>query len=105
MIASDSPCLGRVLRGINYSLTLNVLQGDVDKSGGVVAADYSDVKKRFFKSTTSTVTGTSADYSAFHDVDGSGSILANDYSEVKKLLRQPARGAGRPRQHASTGRL
>ena len=63
-------------------LTLNVLQGDVNKSGSVLADDFSAVKARFFKSTASPVTGTN-DYSAFHDIDGSGSILANDFSAVK----------------------
>ena len=38
--------------GAAYTRTINVLQGDVDKSGSVVANDFSDVKKKFFKSTT-----------------------------------------------------
>jgi hypothetical protein len=64
---------------------LDVLQGDVDASGSVLASDFSDVKKKFFRSTNSP-TGATADasYSPFGDVDGSGDILANDYSEVKK---------------------
>ena len=70
--------------GGTYSLRMNVLQGDVDGSGGVLANDFSAVKKKFFKSTTDPVTGTDIDYSPLHDVDGSGSILANDFSEVKK---------------------
>lgn len=65
-----------------YTLDFLILQGDVDRSGSVLANDYSAVKSRFFKNTTSAVTGTN-DYTAFHDVDGSGSILANDYSAVK----------------------
>ena len=65
-----------------YSVNVNVLQGDVDRSTSVLANDYSGVKARFFKSTGSAVTGTN-DYTAFHDVNGDGSILANDYSAVK----------------------
>ena len=64
-------------------LTLNVLQGDVNRNGTVLADDFSDVKKRFFK-TTSDTTNTDSSYSPYHDVNGSGDILANDFSEVKK---------------------
>jgi hypothetical protein len=73
--------------GSNLSLRMNVLQGDTDHTGetggqhSVLAADFSAVKKKFFKDTTSPVTGTDVDYSVFHDVNGSGSILANDFSE------------------------
>ena len=73
--------------GSNFSLRMNVLQGDVshaqETTHAVLANDYAEVKNRFFK-TTRTATGTTADYTAFHDVDGNGSILANDYAEVKK---------------------
>lgn len=68
--------------GAAYTLDFLILQGDVDRSGSVLANDYSGVKARFFKNTTSAVTGTN-DYTPFHDVDGNGSILANDYSAVK----------------------
>jgi hypothetical protein len=60
-----------------YSLRLNVLQGDVERSGSVLAADFSDVKSRFFR------TAGGPGYSVFDDVDGSGSILADDFSAVK----------------------
>jgi hypothetical protein len=77
--------------GGNYNLRLNVLQGDVFHTGEtshqVVANDASDVKPRFFRSTTSVGTGTSA-YTIFHDVDGSGNILANDFSLVKARFFQ-----------------
>lgn len=63
--------------GTNYQVRIDVLQGDVDRSGSVLANDYSAVKSRFFQNTTL------PNYTAFHDVDGSGSILANDYSAVK----------------------
>lgn len=63
--------------GSAYVLTFNVLQGDVDKSGSVLANDYSAVKARFFQNPSR------PNYTAFHDTDGSGSILANDYSAVK----------------------
>jgi hypothetical protein len=71
--------------GGDYTLRLDVLQGDVDASGSVLAGDFSDVKKKFFRSTNSPSGATAdASYSPFRDVDGSGDILANDYSEVKK---------------------
>ena len=68
---------------------MNVLQGDTDHlSEGathvVLARDYSEVKKKFFKTTTDVPAGNDTDYSVFHDVDASGNILARDYSEVKK---------------------
>ena len=63
--------------GANYVRRINALQGDVDKSGSVLANDYSAVKARFFQNPST------PNYSAFHDTDGSGSILANDYSAVK----------------------
>jgi hypothetical protein len=69
--------------GPAFSQRLNVLQGDVDRSGSVVANDFSDVKKKFFKSTTAPGSGDTG-YTVFHDVDGSGQIVANDFSEVKK---------------------
>ena len=64
--------------GGDFRFRVNVLPGDVNRSGGVLANDFSEVKQRFFANTGS------PNYSAFHDVDGSGSILANDFSEVKR---------------------
>ena len=73
--------------GTNYNLTLNVLQGDVNHAGetthSVVAADFSDVKNRFFRTTAAPGPAGPTQYSIFHDVDGSGGILANDFSFVK----------------------
>jgi hypothetical protein len=77
--------------GTDFSLIMNVLQGDVDKSRSVLANDYSAVKARFFKNTNSPVSGTN-DYSPFMDVDGNGSILANDYSAVKARFFQNLSG-------------
>ena len=95
--------LGGVKAFTQPMLRFDVLQGDTDHTGEtgnthtVLAADYSAVKKKFFKNTTDT-TSDDTSYSAFHDVDGSGSILANDFSEVKKRFFQnlappPAGGA------------
>ena len=75
------------------TLGMDVLQGDTDhlNEGAnhvVLARDYSEVKKKFFKNTSSAVEGTDADYNPFYDVDASGSILARDYSEVKKRFFQ-----------------
>jgi hypothetical protein len=79
--------------GTNFSLKMNVLQGDTDHLGegsahAVLARDYSEVKKKFFKNTADVPTGADTDYSIFHDVDASGVILARDYSEVKKRFFQ-----------------
>ena len=82
--------------GGSFVKALTVLQGDVyhdDESDGTAAThtvnanDFSDVKKRFFKSTTNVGTGATA-YSIFHDVDGNGTINAFDFSEVKKRFFQ-----------------
>jgi hypothetical protein len=75
---------GAGVGGADYNRTINVLQGDVDKSGSVVASDFSDVKKKFFRSTTAPGPAGDTQYSVYHDVDGSGQIVANDFSEVKK---------------------
>jgi hypothetical protein len=69
--------------GGDFRFRFNVLAGDVDRNGVVLADDFSDVKKKFFASTRRELTGL-ARYDAFHDVNGSGEILADDFSEVKK---------------------
>jgi hypothetical protein len=73
--------------GANFSLVLNALQGDVNHVGesthSVVAADFSDVKARFFRTTSQPGPAGPTQYTVFHDVDGSGGILANDFSFVK----------------------
>jgi hypothetical protein len=69
--------------GAAFSRRINVLQGDVDKSGSVVAADFSDVKARFFRTTAAPGPAGPTQYNVFRDVDGSGGILANDFSLVK----------------------
>jgi hypothetical protein len=69
--------------GGDFRFRLNVLPGDTDRSGAVLANDSSDVKRKFFSSTTNPGAGPAA-YSVFHDVTGSGAILADDFSEVKK---------------------
>jgi hypothetical protein len=83
--------------GSTVSVPLKVLQGDTDHTGengthSVLAADFSAVKKKFFKTSTDVPTGADTDYSAFHDVNGSGDILANDFSEVKKRFFQDMSG-------------
>ena len=80
--------------GVRFSLSLiwpdrsviyrfNVLQGDADRSGSVVAQDFSEVKRRFFRSVVNPGIPGDIQYTVFHDLDGSGSILANDYAGVK----------------------
>jgi hypothetical protein len=69
--------------GSDFLFRINVLPGDVNRSGSVLADDFSGVKKRFFRSTADVGSGDTG-YGAFHDVDGNGNILAFDFSEVKK---------------------
>ena len=73
---------GNGIAGGDFKFRFNVLPGDVNRSGSVLADDFSAVKARFFRSTTAPGSGVNA-YSVLHDVDGSGSILANDFSAVK----------------------
>ena len=68
--------------GGDFTFRVNVLPGNVNRTGPVLANDASDVKTRFFRSTTNPGSGANT-YSIFHDVDGSGSILADDFSGVK----------------------
>ena len=63
--------------GGDFRFRVNILPGDADRSGTVLANDFSQVKQRFFENPSS------ASYSIFHDVNGSGSILADDFSAVK----------------------
>ena len=69
--------------GAAFNQRINVVQGDVDKSTSVVAADFSDVKARFFRTTTAPGPAGPTQYNVFRDVDASGGILANDFSLVK----------------------
>jgi hypothetical protein len=81
--------------GGDFVRRFNVLPGDVTASGSVLADDFSQVKQKFFSSTTAPGTGAAA-YSVFHDVNGSGSILADDFSEVKKRFFDVLPGAVTP---------
>ena len=68
--------------GGDFSFRFDVLPGNVNRTGSVLADDFSAVKARFFRSTSNPGSGPNA-YSVFHDVDGNGSIFANDFSDVK----------------------
>jgi hypothetical protein len=68
--------------GGDFRFRFNVLPGDADRSGTVLATDFSQVKQKFFSSATNPGSGAAA-YSVFHDVNGSGTILADDFSAVK----------------------
>ena len=74
--------------GGNYTLRFNILQGDTGRNGTVVAADASDVKPRFFRSTAAPGPAGPTQYTIFHDVDGTGNIIANDFSLVKTRFFQ-----------------
>ena len=68
--------------GGDFRFRINVLPGDTNRNGTVVAIDASEVKAKFFTSTATGGSGPGA-YTPYHDVNGSGSILANDFSLVK----------------------
>ena len=68
--------------GGDFRFRIDVLPGNVNRAGSVLAEDFSAVKARFFRSTTNPGSGPNP-YSIFHDVDGSGAILADDFSGVK----------------------
>jgi hypothetical protein len=70
--------------GGDYAQEVDALQGDADRSGGVLATDFSAVKKKFFRTAAAPGPAGDLQYTVFHDLDGSGGILANDFSEVKK---------------------
>jgi hypothetical protein len=84
--------------GVSPDVRFNVLQGDVDRSTSVVATDFSDVKRRFFRSTAAPGPAGDTAYSPFADIDASGSILANDFSAVKSRFfdNLPAPAAAAP---------
>jgi len=81
--------------GGDFVRRFNVLPGDVNGSGSVLADDFSQVKQKFFSSTASPGSGAAA-YTVFHDVNGSGNILADDFSEVKKRFFNVLPGAATP---------
>ena len=78
--------------GGDFRFQLNVLPGDVDRSGGGVnSADVVQTRNRQLTSTT--VLGTAPNtYSVFHDVNGSGGINSQDVILVRnrQLRRLPA---------------
>ena len=66
-----------------FQIRFNVLQGDADRGGSVLANDFSEVKMRFFRTATAPGPPGGTQYDVFHDVDGSGAIVGNDFSLVK----------------------
>jgi hypothetical protein len=75
---------GNGLGGGDFLFRTYVLPGDVDHSQSVLAQDFSEVKKKFFKSANEPGAAGDQQYTAYHDINGDGIILAFDYSEVKK---------------------
>ena len=71
---------------------VDVLPGDANGDGAVLADDLAGVKARFFRSARSPGTGTNA-YSVVHDLDGSGVILADDFAAAKARLFDVLPGA------------
>ena len=86
--SSDFPS-GDGLPGGDFLFSINVLPGDADRDGVVLADDFAAVKQRFF------ATPSGPSYSIFQDIDGSGSILAADFSAVKAnfFRRLPEQGS------------
>jgi uncharacterized delta-60 repeat protein len=64
---------------------VDVLPGDVNGDGMVLADDLSEIRARFFRTARAPGAGPSA-YSVFHDPDGSGVIRADDFAAVKARL-------------------
>jgi uncharacterized delta-60 repeat protein len=91
---NDSFPSGNGSGGGDFLFRLNVLPGDVNGNGSVLADDFSDVKNRFFRSSSNPGSGAGG-YSALADVDGNGTILANDFSYVKTRFFQSL-PAGQP---------
>ena len=89
---ADAYPSGNGAKGGDFDFQINVLAGDVTRSNSVLADDFSEVKRKFFSSTTAPGTGPSA-YSVFHDVNGSANILADDFSEVKRRFFTTLPGA------------
>ena len=79
--------------GGDFAFRLNVLAGDVTRTGVVLAEDFSEAKRKFFSSTMGPGAGAAA-YSIFYDVNGSGSILADVFSEVKRRFFSALPAAG-----------
>jgi hypothetical protein len=75
---------GNGLGGGDFLFRANVLPGDADRSTSVLAQDFSDVKKKFFKGANEPGAAGDQQYSVYHDINGDGIILAFDFSEVKK---------------------
>ena len=110
MTSTDDYPSGNGAPGGDFVYRMNVLPGDVNFSGTVLADDFAQVKRKFFTSTERPGSGENA-YSIYSDVNGSGSILADDFSEVKRRFftalppPEPAAvGAGRPLRASSVGR-
>jgi hypothetical protein len=80
----DSFPSGNGIGGGDFLYRMNVLPGDVNRSNTVVADDFSEVKKRFFRSTNAPGPAGDTQYTVFHDTDGSGQIVAADFSAVKQ---------------------
>jgi hypothetical protein len=82
----DSYPSGNGVGGGDFLFRVNVLPGDVNGSGTVLADDFSAVKQKFFRSSTNPGPSGAGQYSVFADIDGNGSILATDFSAVKALF-------------------
>ena len=80
---ADAYPSGDGVPGGDFDFRLNVVAGDVNRNGVVLADDFSEVRRKFFSTAANPGAGPAA-YSIFHDVNGSASILADDFSDVKR---------------------
>jgi len=85
---------GNGLTGGDFRFQLNVLPGDVNRSGGAVdAGDLSQVRLRQLTSPTKPGTPPDRSYTIFHDVNGSANINALDLGAVRaNQLKAPPAG-------------
>src|SRR5439155_24932763 len=84
-VGSDTYPSGDGTAGGDFRFRINLLAGDVDRSGRVNALDLSAVKQRLNSTTTNNA---GAGYSPFADINGDGRINALDLSGTKQRLNQ-----------------
>jgi hypothetical protein len=73
--------------GGDFLFRINILPGDVNRSGGVTAADYGLARNAFGRSTAADNLGISPrDYTPFKDVNGSASVTAVDLGIIRANL-------------------
>jgi len=89
--------------GGDFRYRFDVLPGDVNGDGIVLADDFAEVKRRFFTTFRDyNPEITNRTYGYLYDINGSGDILADDYAEVKKRFFTTLPDAPAPAAAAAT---